>query len=66
MTKKRDAPPAGAKKAAEENAPPGPINTVDGIPDRIEHPARWRYVLLAGVLAGWVAFLIYCALAGRP
>jgi len=65
MTKKRKAPAAGPAKAAEENTPPGPIDMVDGIPDRRERPAGWRYGLLAGVFVGWVAFLIYCALSGR-
>lgn len=43
---------------------PEPVSVVDGIPDRSARPAAWKYVLLTAVLLGWVAFLMYCAVAG--
>ena len=46
--------------------PTEPIDVVDGIADRRESPARWRYVLIAAVFAAWVAFLLYCQQTGSP
>ena len=51
-------------KPAEERPAPEPVNMVDGIPDRSEHPAVWKYVLIAMLFAAWVAFLVYCQIAG--
>ena len=28
-------------------------------------PAVWKYVLLAVIFAAWMAFLVYCQLAGQ-
>jgi hypothetical protein len=42
-----------------------PVNVQDGIPDRSARPVAWKYVVLAAIFLGWVAFLIYCALAGN-
>lgn len=50
-------PPAGA---------PEPVDVVDGIPDRSARGRAWKLAVLAGVFVAWVAFLIYCALAGAP
>ncbi|MDY6913405.1 MAG: hypothetical protein SVT52_02965 [Planctomycetota bacterium] len=43
---------------------PEPTNVIDGIPDRSPRPAAWKYVLLGAIFAAWLAFLIYCQLAG--
>lgn len=43
-----------------------PVDVVDGIPDRSARRSAWKYVLLALVFLGWVAFLVYCHLAGNP
>ena len=44
----------------------GPVDVADGIPDRSARRAWWKYALLAAVFLGWVAFLVYCQLAGAP
>ena len=46
--------------------PPEPVDVVDGIADRSAKPARWKLLLLALIFLLWVAFLIYCAIAGAP
>ncbi len=46
-------------------ASPAPVDVVDGIPDRARSPARWKYVALALIFLAWIAFLIYCLLAGN-
>jgi len=46
--------------------PPDPIDVVDGIPDRQARPQRWKLIALAGAFAAWVAFMLYCQLAGAP
>jgi hypothetical protein len=66
MTRKRRTQPSRpGQAAADENVPP-PVDIVDGIPDRCEHAPKWKYILLAVVFVAWLAFLIYCAAAGRP
>lgn len=52
------------KKADHKNRIPSPVDVVDGIPDRSPHPAAWKCLVIALIFAGWVAFLIYCAVAG--
>jgi len=47
-------------------APTDPIDVVGGIPDRQSRPPRWKFVVLAGVFVAWVAFMLYCQLAGAP
>ncbi len=44
---------------------PEPIDVVDGIPDRSQHRSFWKYLLIGLVFLGWVAFLVYCHLAGN-
>ncbi len=44
---------------------PEPIDVVDGVPDRSKNQAAWKYLLIALIFAGWVAFLIYCGITGR-
>jgi hypothetical protein len=65
MSKRKDdnrpAPPA----KDTQHVPP-PVDVVDGIPDRQARPAKWKYVLLAVVFLAWVAFLVYCQIAGKP
>ena len=46
--------------------PTEPIDVVDGIADRQESPARWKYVLIALIFVVWVIFLLYCQQAGAP
>lgn len=41
------------------------IDSVDGIPDRAAQRPMWKYVLIAAIFLGWLAFLVYCAAAGR-
>ena len=65
MSRKRKAPPARADEQAGPAELPQPVNVVDGIPDRREGTPAWKYVLIGGVFAAWLAFLIYCAAAGR-
>ncbi|HUU60474.1 MAG TPA: hypothetical protein VMZ50_13120 [Phycisphaerae bacterium] len=55
----------GESEPDRRKAPPKPVDVVDGIPDRSATAAGWKYVLLAIVFLGWVAFLIYCAAAGN-
>jgi len=55
--------PADEKPAPTHRRPPAPVNVVDGMPDRSERPRLWKYLLLAGVFAAWIGFLIYCQLA---
>ena len=43
---------------------PGSARAAGGIPDRSEEIAIWKYLLLGAVFAVWLAFLIYCWLAG--
>ena len=41
-----------------------PVDVVDGMPDVSANRATWKYIALAVAFAAWLAFLIYCALAG--
>ncbi len=50
----------------KQPAPPKPVNLIDGIPDRSPHPARWKYLTLLVVFLAWVAFLVFCRIAGSP
>lgn len=36
------------------------------LPDTSPSRARWKCIVLAAVFSAWVAFLVYCALAGTP
>ena len=55
-----------AKTSRQDNVQPcKPIDVVDGIPDRAAHVSVWKCVLMGMVFAAWLAFLIYCALAGN-
>jgi hypothetical protein len=56
---------AKGRTAGKEQDIPQPVNRVDGIPDRSTRPALWKYLLLVAIFLAWVAFLIYCQLAGR-
>jgi hypothetical protein len=40
------------------------VDRVNGIPDRAARTPLWKYLLLAAILLGWLAFLIYCWVAG--
>jgi len=56
--------PTGGKSSTPPK-PPKPVDVVDGIPDREARPAVWKYLLIVAAFAGWLAFLIYCWLAGN-
>jgi hypothetical protein len=45
---------------------PQAVDVVDGIPDRAARARGWYYALLAGAFLIWVAFLVYCQVAGKP
>ena len=54
------------KTAARSKAPVyPPVNLVDGIPDRRPGGGRWLLILIAVVFLLWLAFLVYCQVAGR-
>ncbi len=63
MTGKNDKPKE--RKPAEKHSPE-PIDVVDGIPDRSGGAGIWRRVIIGVIFAGWVAFLVYCVMAGNP
>ena len=50
-----------AKARRSDRPVPRPVDVVDGIPDRASGPARRRYLLLAALLALWLAVLVYVA-----
>jgi hypothetical protein len=56
------------RRARKKSAapPPPPIDVANGIPDRSSRPGRRRLVWILLIFAAWVAFLIYCQVAGSP
>ena len=56
--KKKQPPPAAPEI-------PQPVDVVDGIPDRSARRPLWKYILIGVLFLAWVAFLVYCHLAGR-
>jgi len=52
----RASPPGGAGRGEE---------TEGEMPCRSARRPAWKYVALAAVFAAWLAFLIYCAVAGN-
>jgi len=52
-------------RTARTDQPTGPVNCIDGIPNRSTNPAAWKYVLIGLIFLAWVAFLLYCAFAAR-
>ncbi len=59
MSKSKERQPAKGQES------PQPVNVIDGIPDRTPKPRVWMYVLCGAVFVLWLAFLIYCAIAGN-
>ena len=57
--------PLTQRNADDRTSRPEPVSVVDGSPDRSPKPAAWKYVLLAGGVLVWLAFLVYCAVAGN-
>ena len=55
-----------AASTAPAPRPTTPVDVVDGIPDRAAKPASWKYALIAALFVAWVAFLIFCQIAGQP
>ena len=45
---------------------PSPVDVMDGIPDRSANPAPLKHILVAVIFLAWVAFLVFCAIAGAP
>jgi hypothetical protein len=45
----------------QDDAPDAPPD----IPLRSKNPARWKLLAIALVFAAWLAFLVYCAVAGN-
>jgi len=58
-----------SKRAKNRSTSPAegsrPVDVVDGIPDCSARRSAWKYILIALVFLGWVAFLLYCHLAGN-
>ncbi len=63
---RRDKRTAAKSKPPAPAPPPEPIDVVDGIADRQANPPRWKLLALAGLFVAWVAFMLYCQLAGAP
>lgn len=61
---KRDKKQAARKD--DQTHPTEPIDVIDGIPDRQAERPRWKLLTLAGVFLAWIAFMLYCQLAGEP
>jgi hypothetical protein len=53
-------------KSSKRPTPPEPVNVIDGVPDRSEKRGKWKIVVILAVFAAWVAFLVYCKVAGSP
>ena len=66
MPRRKTKSRAAAAPAQPASAVPEPVDVVDGIADRSGHPARWKILLLALIFLLWVAFLVYCGIAGAP
>jgi hypothetical protein len=56
--------PRPLKESPRRLEVPPPLDVVDGIPDRSSTRPAWKYVLMAAAFLGWLAFLVYCWLAG--
>ena len=54
------------KKPASSPGPTKPVSVVDGIPDRSKGSAVGRLVWIVAIFAAWIAFLVYCKIAGSP
>jgi hypothetical protein len=52
------------KEGARPLQAPDPVDVVDGMPARSPARPAWRYLLMAAAYLGWLAFLVYCWLAG--
>ena len=52
------------ERRSPEPDPHEPVDVVDGIANRRAAPKVWMFAVLAAVFVGWVAFLIYSAVAG--
>lgn len=59
MTKAADEKKQTGRGSAEKRAVPEPINVIDDMPDVAAARPVWFYILLGGVFAAWLGFLIY-------
>ncbi len=59
--------PKSQAQAAKDSAEklPEPVDSFQGIPDCAPRVSRKRWALMVLLFAGWIAFLVYCWLAGR-
>jgi hypothetical protein len=53
-----------AKEGRQPPQPTEPRDVIDGIPDRAASRPVWKYVLIGMIFLAWLAFLIYCLVAG--
>jgi len=66
MTRKRRRQSAPRREESQQEKYPDPVDISDGIPDRRERVETWKLLAAGAVFAAWLAFLIYCAVAGNP
>lgn len=66
MSQQNKKQPAKKSKAAAKAPPTEPIDVVDAIADRHAQPPRWKLLVLGGLFVAWIAFMLYCQLAGAP
>jgi len=66
---KRKSPPRNTTTeqviSKQKKPVPEPIDVVDGIPDHCPSRSRRYLPIVFGLFALWIAFLLYCLLAGR-
>jgi len=61
---RRKAKPRRRTGPTDPKTPPGHLDVGEDTPDRAERPLG-KYLILAGIFLAWLAFLIYCAVAGN-
>ncbi|MCY2929928.1 MAG: hypothetical protein NTV86_10620 [Planctomycetota bacterium] len=59
---KTHTPGAAGKNATPVRPAPAPF---EGVPDHASTAPMWKYVLLVGLFAAWVAFLVLVQVLGR-
>ncbi|MCK5114326.1 MAG: hypothetical protein KAR11_06140 [Phycisphaerae bacterium] len=64
--KRKSSPHNDAKSAGKpQKQLPEPIDVVDGVPDHSPSRSRRYLLIVFGLFALWIAFLVYCLLGGR-
>ena len=64
MTRKRRPKPKRTARAAPAMDVPKPVDVHEGVPDCSQRQSTWRWAVMTVLFVGWVAFLVYCWLAG--